>query len=102
MDIETRNRLVTTSGVVLDRAEKGPHVCACGCGEEVKFTRGAWSTFKPGHDARLVGKLLRLAKADEMSIYEAAELLEKEFSPHLSNRLMRFWFKAAAAPKVKS
>lgn len=102
MDIEKKNRLVATSGVVLDRSEKGPHVCACGCGELVKFTRGSWSTFKPGHDARLVGKLLRLAKSDEMSIYEAAELLEKEFSAHLSNRLMRFWFKEAINPKVKS
>lgn len=45
-------------------------LCGCKCGDRCNSTE---SSFRPGHDARLVSKLLKLVTAGELSINQAVK-----------------------------
>lgn len=47
-----------------------PRSCLCGCGGAVASKRGL---FRPGHDARVVGQLVRAVIAGEMTEAQALE-----------------------------
>lgn len=70
-------------------------LCLCGCGQATRFNGKKWVDFRPGHDARLVGNLLKKARAGEININEAIDLLEfATGSDKLSNKLRRHWLRA--------
>lgn len=94
MDLSTRQKIILKADVVVGpRATESLSAppCSCGCGQPVRFTKGAWSLFRPGHDARLVSRLLQLCRDDEIRIGDAVEFLNHEFTPALANKLLRFW-----------
>lgn len=94
MDLETRDKIVKKADVHLERSDLRsgvPPRCACGCGQPVNFTKGSWSRFRPGHDARLVARMLQMCRDRELSINDAVEFLSAEFSERLAAKLLRFW-----------
>jgi hypothetical protein len=73
--------------------------CFCGCNKPVRFTRGHWSRFLPGHDARLVAHLLKAVRDGDTTIGEAVDFLNKELSPRLAHQLLRLY---STRPKTRT
>lgn len=72
------------------------YYCLCGCGEVTSYTRGRWSHFRPGHDARLVGILLRKAREGSIDINEAIRVLEQVLdTDRLANKLRSRWLRVS-------
>jgi len=64
--------------------EDAGFICRCGCTEVVKKDGG----FRPGHDARLVGNLVRKVRQGDMKKADALALLADR--PKLADKLARY------------
>lgn len=94
MDVNKVRELARVAGLDINVQPGGrgtPFLCSCGCGQKVRYTKKSWSKFVPGHDSRLVSKLLQACRDKEIDINDATALVEEEFSPGLANKLMRTW-----------
>lgn len=86
-------------GIDFDRQVGGDGTafyCLCGCGETTKFNKGkGWSSFKPGHDARLVARLLTSARRGQIDINDAIAALDHTAGDKLANKLRRHWLRVS-------
>lgn len=88
--------LARSLGIDFDRQVGGdgtPFYCLCSCGGTTSFGRKGWTSFKPGHDTRLVATLLRRARAGEININEAIEALDHAAGEKLANKLRALWLR---------
>lgn len=77
--------------------------CLCGCEEATRWNGKKWVDFRPGHDARLVGRLLRGCRDGSININEAVEVLELVTdSDRLANKLRGLFLRVGRTitPKI--
>lgn len=74
----------------------GPLFCLCGCGETTNRGRRGYSTFKPGHDARLVSALVKRVRDGQASIDDAAKALTHCAGSVLADKLRASWTRLAS------
>jgi hypothetical protein len=74
-------------------------LCGCQCGDRCNSPE---STFRPGHDARLISKLLKAIAAGELTIDQAArQAVTTPLAQKLRAAHQRAISKPAKAPKAK-